>query len=104
LGSHNTHYFKVYEKEEILKNLNPPRLGPIKSDVKSKNLGIICDGCKENEFEGNRYSCEECPDFDLCEKCYKLENATIHDSHRFKMFENGKEIATKEAKEILKKT
>ena len=31
----------------------------------------ICDGCEMAPIKGVRYHCEKCPDFDLCEKCFK---------------------------------
>ena len=41
----------------------------------------ICDGCNMAPIKGTRYHCKQCPDYDLCEKCYK-ENKTNH-GHSF---------------------
>jgi hypothetical protein len=30
---------------------------------------VMCDGCRCSPIVGARYSCEVCPDFDLCENC-----------------------------------
>lgn len=29
-----------------------------------------CNGCKQNPIWGNRFTCENCPNFDYCETCY----------------------------------
>ncbi|CAF3475248.1 unnamed protein product [Rotaria socialis] len=31
-----------------------------------------CDGCGKSISDGNRYYCQECPNFDLCENCNHL--------------------------------
>ena len=54
----------------------------------------ICDGCEISPIKGVRYHCEQCPDYDLCEKCYSSEKKTNH-GHSFK--------AIKEVKIPLKK-
>lgn len=35
-----------------------------------KNTFVLCDNCKKKDFEGTRYSCRVCDDFDLCEECH----------------------------------
>jgi hypothetical protein len=40
--------------------------------------GIICDGCGNRDFSGDRYKCTLCPDFDLCSKC---ESQNLHPDH-----------------------
>jgi hypothetical protein len=45
----------------------------------------ICDGCPKRPFEGRRYRCTVCDDYDLCETCYKKN--VHHLSHRFMQFD-----------------
>lgn len=41
----------------------------------------VCDGCGKHEFQGIRYRCKICDDYDLCRSCY-VDN--VHNlSHRF---------------------
>lgn len=58
-------------------------------------IQYFCDGCSKEIKGVNRYRCETCDCYDLCEECYKKN---IHDpTHKFKEFraftlENYKEI------------
>ena len=38
-----------------------------------------CDACDKDSIYGLRFRCVECPDFDLCEECYRIG------SHEHKM-------------------
>ncbi|KAF4673298.1 hypothetical protein FOL47_010739 [Perkinsus chesapeaki] len=45
------------------------------------HLGIQCDLCGELPIVGPRFKCRKCKDYDLCQKCFDLENPSkaIHD-------------------------
>ena len=38
--------------------------------------GIICDGCEQSPLLGRRFKCKVCEDFDLCQKCHRLNRAS----------------------------
>jgi len=33
--------------------------------------GVACDGCSQAPILGKRFKCLQCPDYDLCERCFK---------------------------------
>ncbi|XP_065319617.1 GATA zinc finger domain-containing protein 14-like isoform X2 [Gordionus sp. m RMFG-2023] len=37
----------------------------------SKHQGVSCDSCHKNNFQGKRYKCLICYDYDLCSDCYR---------------------------------
>ena len=81
------HCFKSISIKEKLGNLgiNFEKNIKLKSKPKGQNaihFGYICDGCDMAPIKGTRYHCEECPDYDLCEKCYASEKKTNH-GHTF---------------------
>ncbi len=82
------HSFKPISIKEKLEELgiNFEKNIKLKSKPKEQNeieihIGYICDGCNMAPIKGTRYHCEQCPDYDLCEKCYK-EKKTNH-GHSF---------------------
>ena len=49
------------------------------------HLGIKCDGCSLDGYNGKRYQCEECPpSYDLCENCFGQK----HTQHKFRYIQN----------------
>ena len=44
------------------------------------HYGIICDGCRREDFTGERYKCQICNDYDLCGACFR--NGVSSKSHR----------------------
>ncbi|KAJ3022267.1 UNVERIFIED_CONTAM: hypothetical protein HDU68_009236 [Siphonaria sp. JEL0065] len=53
---------------------------------------INCDICTEKPLMGTRYKCATCPDFDLCETCYKNLDKAHHSTHKFFKLESKDEI------------
>ncbi|KAF0979388.1 hypothetical protein FDP41_001731 [Naegleria fowleri] len=49
--------------------------------VQMPHYGVTCDGCGEYAFVGRRFKCDQCPDFDFCEKCYETERANHYGGH-----------------------
>ncbi|ORY48195.1 hypothetical protein BCR33DRAFT_60575 [Rhizoclosmatium globosum] len=46
-------------------------------------MGIHCDGCGSANFNGIRYKCSECPDFDLCANCFANPESNVSHTHPF---------------------
>lgn len=63
--------FKVYVSRKVNKEEKP------NSEEKPLHFGVTCDGCN-GKIYGNRFKCNECPDYDLCEPC---EEKKLHTEH-----------------------
>jgi len=63
-----------------------------------KQMGVICDGCKAEEFTGIRFHCTECSDFDLCPACHAAgaEPGSHSSSHKMIAIEPCTEAVLKE--------
>ncbi|CAF3287129.1 unnamed protein product [Rotaria sp. Silwood2] len=44
------------------------------------NKGIVCDYCAAKDFEGLRYCCEICKNYDLCDACYNNGEESLQHS------------------------
>merc|ERR1712137_330773 len=53
---------------------------------------VRCDWCDIQIFEGPRYHCRHCPEFNLCWSCYQCR-ATIHPVHSFEIITSPREWA-----------
>lgn len=65
------------EADAKLRAAAPPPRPEVWADEKDEasqlgiHLGITCDGCgKAAPLIGKAWKCKDCPDFDLCDKCY----------------------------------
>lgn len=56
--------------------LIPPICVP--SPTPTIHHGVTCDGCLVCPIIGNRYKCQECPDYDLCSPCHAQDEAGDH--------------------------
>lgn len=45
---------------------------------------VVCDRCDQGPIKGIRYSCLDCQDYDLCEKCFKSNNKLEFHQHDFR--------------------
>ena len=68
--------------EKNIKLKSNPKTGGKPKEQNEIHYGYICDGCNAAPIKGIRYHCEQCPDYDLCEKCYASEKKTNH-GHSF---------------------
>ena len=48
--------------------------------MEGRHLGFICDSCGETDFQGARFHCKSCNDYDLCSVC---ESTLKKVSHRY---------------------
>ena len=67
---------KLNREKEIF-NSKPPEI------IKKQHKNIICSYCFKINFNGNRYVCCECDNFNLCEDCEnkKCQNYIFHNSN-----------------------
>jgi len=54
-------------------------------ELLGKQVGIICDGCKAEEFTGVRFRCTVCDNFDLCPECQAKGAEPADHKHDHKM-------------------
>ncbi|XP_067936488.1 uncharacterized protein [Watersipora subatra] len=47
-------------------------------EAQGRHIGVVCDGCRKRWFNGARFKCGVCPDFDLCEDCEKKPRNQVH--------------------------
>jgi hypothetical protein len=50
-----------------------------------RNRGVTCDICLEPVGPGDRWKCQSCPNYDICEKCWAENKQTTHfeGTHQF---------------------
>lgn len=42
----------------------------------SRHKGVECKGCLKEDFDGFRFKCDTCADFDLCGNCMALNDGS----------------------------
>ena len=49
------------------------------------HLGVVCECCRSKSFEGIRYKCYTCPNYNVCGACIdEVESSQLHDpQHQF---------------------
>jgi len=74
--------YDLCEKCKVKPNIHPGHGFIEISSPKIVHYRVQCDGCGMAPIIGNRFKCNVCPDYDLCESCKKKSG--IHDnSHQF---------------------
>ena len=68
----------------LTKNVFAPKIKEEENEI-VLHQNKMCDLCKMTPIKGNRYKCNTCSDFDLCEQCYE-KTKTCH-CHEFTKFE-----------------
>jgi len=54
------------------------------SQPQSRHFGVTCDGCEQENIIGDRFKCQDCPDFDYCANCFNTpEMRESHGPHKF---------------------
>jgi hypothetical protein len=64
------------EKEEKEKIVNYPMAeGDSRTSrpIAQRWRGVQCDNCNASDFPGQRFKCLTCPDYDLCQGCFDLQ-------------------------------
>jgi len=59
----------------------------------NRNMGYCCDSCGYLDFPGNRYKCNICDNFDLCQDCFQKEQTL---DYHFESIGNGKWVKIKD--------
>ena len=62
-GVQNFRVFSAYEKR------NENASAALKHFSVGRHCGFVCDRCGSIDFDGVRYKCQTCDDFDLCQRC-----------------------------------
>eukprot|EP01080_Neovahlkampfia_damariscottae_P004065 gene4065-7354_t len=51
-----------------------------------KHLKVICGHCQLKDFNGKKYTCKQCEDYDLCEYCFENRSTFHQKNHIFKVY------------------
>ena len=92
---------KAQELEKLYYNIYQNSQNSNKSNNNTVHLGIKCQKCFANPIIGIRYKCNECDNYNLCEKCEK-ENSENNDHPHLFIKYNKKEETPKTEKNNYK--
>lgn len=48
------------------------------------HLQVRCDGCNISPIKGQRWKCEQCPNFDFCDSCHSKNTHFPNRNHKFR--------------------
>jgi hypothetical protein len=78
-GVQSYRVFSAYEKR------HEDAVAALKHFSMGRHCGFVCDRCGGTDFDGVRYKCETCDDFDLCARCqYSIVNQGKPSDCRYK--------------------
>jgi hypothetical protein len=69
--SNPNEFYIVHMLSELYALLNNPYDTRTSNTNRRIHSYTLCDFCKKNPIEGDRYYCTICDDYDLCSKCFR---------------------------------
>jgi len=56
------------------------------------HMDHVCDGCEMTPILGPRFTCKDCPDYDLCSNCHVRRHQVHNPAHRFRCVSSGEGV------------
>jgi len=62
-----------------------PASSPQANTPEPRHIGVTCDGCEASHFNGQRYRCLICTNYDLCQNCFRDSEMMHPYGHSFEL-------------------